>query len=201
MDFFTADLHFNHKNIIKYCDRGAFRNHPEFRGGTERLFSGVKEMNEYLITQWNRTVTDEDTVYLLGDVAFGNKDEAISLCNRLKGHKVLIYGNHDLKCDDEYWTRAGFGEIHRLGYGKTLPYKEFHLAHYPYKNALTEYDTREYLHGHAPEESDVVLLHGHVHTQWKTKKNMVNVGVDVWNYRPVSTETIRDLLTQDLLLR
>ncbi len=201
MDYFTADLHFNHLNIIKYCQRGAFKNHPEFRGGTERLFNDVEEMNEYLVGSWNSTVKPKDRCFVLGDVAFGNKDEAMKLCNRLNGHKVLIYGNHDLRCNDEFWAKAGFEEIHRLGYGQALHYKEFYLAHYPYRNALIEYDTRVNLHGHAPEESDLVLLHGHVHTRWKTKKNMVNVGVDVWNYRPVSIETIRDLLTQDLLLR
>jgi calcineurin-like phosphoesterase family protein len=202
MDYFTSDTHFNHKNIIKYCSRGAFNNLPEFAGGTERLFNDVEEMNEHLVERWNSTVTDNDRIYHLGDVAFGNKDEAIKICNRLKGHMILVYGNHDLKCKDEYWLRAGFQEVHRLGYGKTLLYEndgwEFQLSHYPYRKDLTEYDDREYLHFHAPEQDSLssgkVLLHGHVHTQWKTRGNMVNVGVDVWNYRPVSIASIRDLL-------
>jgi calcineurin-like phosphoesterase family protein len=194
MDFFTADLHFNHKNIIKYCQRSAFKNHNPFRGGTERLFNDVDEMNEHLVEQWNSVVTDKDTCYVLGDVGFGNKAELITLCNRLNGYKILIYGNHDLRCNEAYWASAGFSETFRLGYGKVLQYKEFDLSHYPYRKSLKEYDSREYLYDHAPEENPKILLHGHVHTQWKTKGNMVNVGVDVWNYRPVSLETIRDLV-------
>jgi calcineurin-like phosphoesterase family protein len=150
-------------------------------------------MNEHLIDMWNRTIKDEDTCYVLGDVAFGSNTEAIILCNRLKGRKVLICGNHDLGRGEWYWKDAGFNEVHKLGYGQTLPYKEFYLSHYPYRKALMEYDTRDYLFDHAAAETEVTLLHGHVHTQWKIRKNMVNVGVDVWGYRPVSIETIRDL--------
>jgi len=184
MDYFTADLHFNHKNIITYCDRNA-------HGDTARLFDNVGDMNEHIVNMWNLTVKDTDTVYLLGDVAFGSKDEAIILCNRLKGRKILIYGNHDLRCDEAYWKRAGFDEVHKLGYGQTMPYQEFFLSHYPYRKALTEYDTRDYLFEHAAESTPTILLHGHVHTQWKFKENMINVGIDVWDYRPVSIKSIR----------
>lgn len=186
MDYFTADLHFNHKNIIKYCFRTP--------GRTNRQFEDVTEMNEHMIEQWNKTVNETDTVYLLGDVAFGNKDEAITLCNRLKGNKILIVGNHDLFAKGDYWTRAGFSEVHKLGYGQLLPYKEFYLSHYPYRDSLMEYDLRDHLHGHAAERKKVTLLHGHVHTQWKVQDNQINVGVDVWDYTPVSLEVIRDIV-------
>ncbi len=200
MDYFTADLHFNHKNIIKYCQRSMFKGTTAFPNGPEHLFADVTEMNEYLIAQWNRTVTDEDRVYLLGDVAFGSKSEAITLCNRLKGKKILIYGNHDLRCNEEYWASAGFSEIHKLGYGQVLSYRwspdepGYHLSHYPYRKALTEYDERSYLYDHAPIDRPTILLHGHVHTKWRTKGSMINVGVDVWNYRPVSLATLQDLV-------
>jgi calcineurin-like phosphoesterase family protein len=196
MDYFTADLHFNHKNIITYCKRGAFRDLPEFRNGTERLFRDVEEMNEHIIRRWNDTVRDEDTCFLLGDVAFGPKLDALSLCQRLNGNKVLIYGNHDLRCSFDFWRAAGFSDIHRLGYGMTLPYKEFLLSHYPYRKALSSYDHRDYLFDHAAEETKTVLLHGHVHDRWQVRDNMVNVGIDVWNYRPVSIDTIRDTVTE-----
>ena len=197
MNYFTADLHFNHKNIIQYCKRSAFKHLPEFAKGHERLFKDVDEMNEYLVTEWNGTVTVKDTVRVLGDVAFGSKSEAKDLCNRLKGKKILIYGNHDLRCNDEFWASAGFSEIHRLGYGKVLPFRwnpdepGYHLSHYPYRSALSGYDERTYLHAHAPEDSRVILLHGHVHNRWKVNGPMINVGVDQWHYRPVSLDTIK----------
>ena len=53
MIYFIADPHFGHENILKLCDRP---------------FSSVEEMDELLIRRWNETVSDEDTVYLLGDL-------------------------------------------------------------------------------------------------------------------------------------
>ena len=55
--FFTSDLHFGHKNIIR------FDNRP---------FSTVEEMDEALIRNWNAKVSDEDTVYVLGDISWYN---------------------------------------------------------------------------------------------------------------------------------
>lgn len=43
--FFTSDTHFNHANIIRYC---------------QRPFKDPAEMNETLITNWNQTVGNED---------------------------------------------------------------------------------------------------------------------------------------------
>ena len=56
MDFFTADLHLGHKNIIKYCNRP---------------FSSLKDMDETIINNWNSVVGKNDTVYALGDLVFG----------------------------------------------------------------------------------------------------------------------------------
>ena len=35
-----------------------------------------------------------------------------------------------------------------------------------------------------------LLLHGHVHTKWRVDGRQVNVGCDVWGYRPVAEDTI-----------
>tara|TARA_R110000772_G_scaffold267971_3_gene393575 strand:+ start:15330 stop:15947 length:618 start_codon:yes stop_codon:yes gene_type:complete len=198
MIYFTADTHFNHKNIIKYCNRTAFGEDSSFRNGTERLFNDVHEMNEHMIDSWNSVVKHSDVVYHLGDVFFGPKDEAITLCNRLNGYKILLRGNHDLKPPNEFWLQAGFSLVYTLGHRKThrieVEGQVLHLSHYPYVKDLTAYDERTYLHHHAPEEDKTPLLHGHVHDRWQTKGHMINVGVDVWDYKPVSIGAIQILV-------
>ena len=77
MDFFTADLHGGHANIIKFCGRP---------------FDNVKEMDEALIANWNARVSDKDTVYHLGDFCFGDPQRYIE---RLKGTIVFVKGSHD----------------------------------------------------------------------------------------------------------
>ena len=76
----TSDTHFNHANIIKYCNRP---------------FSSVEEMNEPIIANWNKVVSQGDTVYHLGDFALGNKSLIPDFLERLNGHISFIMGNHD----------------------------------------------------------------------------------------------------------
>lgn len=101
--FVTADLHFNHKNILtpKRNDKGRLV-HPG------RPFTSKEEMNEALIQNWNNRVTPEDAVFVLGDVSFGGTYETIDLCSRLNGIKVLVMGNHDRKWTKTFCKRCGF---------------------------------------------------------------------------------------------
>lgn len=91
--FVCADLHFSHSNIIKY---------------ENRPFKDKDDMNEQLIKNWNSVVSDEDTVYVLGDVAFCSKVQAQALISRLNGKKYLIMGNHDRAKSFKYWQEVGF---------------------------------------------------------------------------------------------
>jgi calcineurin-like phosphoesterase family protein len=75
--FFTADTHFLHKNVIRYC---------------ERPFSSVEEMDETLISNWNAKVKPGDSVYHVGDFGFGNCN---SISERLNGKIYLVPGGHD----------------------------------------------------------------------------------------------------------
>jgi calcineurin-like phosphoesterase family protein len=76
-NWFTADTHFQHANIIKHASRP---------------FSDVDEMNETLIQRWNILVQPGDIVYHLGDFGWKNCDEIIRC---LQGQKFLIKGSHD----------------------------------------------------------------------------------------------------------
>ena len=79
--FVTADHHFYHENIIKYCNRP---------------FESAEEMNQYMIRKWNRVVSKKDIVYHLGDFALArNLDQVKIIKDQLKGKIILIPGNHD----------------------------------------------------------------------------------------------------------
>ena len=85
--FFTADTHFQHANILKHCaDRIS-------AAGIE--VDDVAGHDKWLIQRWNETVGKHDTVYILGDFAFGSPDSVKKLFGKLNGKKFLILGNHD----------------------------------------------------------------------------------------------------------
>ena len=65
--------------------------------------------DEWLIKKWNDTVQKEDDVYILGDVCLSNRQDTEKILRRLKGHKFLIYGNHDKSCKglENYFTWTG----------------------------------------------------------------------------------------------
>jgi calcineurin-like phosphoesterase family protein len=80
--FYISDTHFSHENIIRY---------------SKRPFTSIDEMNEFMIAEWNSTVKDHDIVYHLGDFACGSPEGAAEIFSRLRGRKILILGNHDVR--------------------------------------------------------------------------------------------------------
>lgn len=80
MNFYIADMHFGHKNIVRYDNRP---------------FDSVEEMDKALIQLWNETVGSDDVVYILGDFSWYKEDKTAFILGCLKGHKVLVKGNHD----------------------------------------------------------------------------------------------------------
>jgi len=97
----TSDLHFGHTNIMKFC--------PVTRG----RFTDVEHMNATMIKEWNETVAPEDTVYILGDVAFCGIEKAVQILGQLNGTKILIEGNHDSKLVKDRRFASCFKEIHK----------------------------------------------------------------------------------------
>ena len=76
--FFTSDTHFNHTNIIRFCNRP---------------FKDVVHMNETIISNWNRVVGPEDIVFHLGDFCLGGSAEWVNVLNRLNG-KIYLISRH-----------------------------------------------------------------------------------------------------------
>lgn len=80
MIFFTADEHYGHSNIIKYCNR-PFRN--------------INEMNTALIDNHNSKVSQEDRVIHVGDFTLNNRKYAQEIIRQLNGTHTFILGSHD----------------------------------------------------------------------------------------------------------
>jgi calcineurin-like phosphoesterase family protein len=169
MILFTADMHFEHANIIKYCNRP---------------FKNVQHMNKLLISRYNQVVKPEDTVYFIGDLTIkprSYKSALYAFIQNLQGTKHLILGNHDYFEPFDY-VDIGFESVHTqleiLDDGMDL---NLLLVHDPAKAYTT----------------DKIVIHGHIHDMWKKKGNAINVGVDVWDFKPVSILQIRKLIGEE----
>lgn len=139
---FISDLHFNHEDIISF-DR--------------RPFKDKKHMFYAMVDKWNRKVTNDDIVYVLGDFSIDKKPETIlSILKRLNGTKYLIVGNHDQCLDDERVKEAWSNHIASIE-EVVVDGKKVILSHYPlasWKN----------MQGFGPDHKYApVHLYGHVH--------------------------------------
>jgi calcineurin-like phosphoesterase family protein len=202
MIWFTADLHFNHRNIIKYCNR-PFAPEHEYCG--EVSLDSVRKMNDTLVANWNSTVKPNDTVYILGDFSL-DKNAIRDILPRLNGIKHLIAGNHDCCHPVAYkkeekraaayklYLDNGISSI-KLVDNIIIGNETVVLHHMPYAGE----EKNERYANHRPVDSGRWLLHGHVHTMWRTKGKQINVGVDVWDYKPVSIDQIKEIISREKL--
>ena len=174
--FFTSDTHYNHKKIIEY---------------SKRPFEGMKDMEDAMVERWNSVVSPDDLVWHLGDFAMGPdlREEVTRIRKRLNGRIYLCLGNHDRNkgfyeaCGFDHVSRKFSGHIHGSAITDTgplgRPYR-VHISHHPPgKEVQDEHD---------------ICLHGHVHELWQFQKpNLINVGVDQWNFTP---HTIDEMLAE-----
>jgi calcineurin-like phosphoesterase family protein len=128
--WFTADLHFGHKNILKF---------------TSRPYSSVEDMDEDFIRQWQDTVAPGDMVFVLGDFSFHRPEVTNSILRRLPGNKFLVRGNHD--------HQKTLKKIH--GWSWVRDYYEVKkphltvLSHYPFEVWRNSHRGSFHLHGHS----------------------------------------------------
>ncbi len=162
MIYFTSDLHLGHKNIIKLCNRP---------------FSSVEEMDETLISNWNKKVKNSDTVYILGDLIYKSSKSPEKYLTQLKGKKILLIGNHDYGWLNKIDTKKYFIEVQNMTV-KTIGGNIVTLCHYPLLDWKNSKRTKKSKIGY--------MLHGHIHKEIFEKENAFNVGVDVNNFEPVS---------------
>lgn len=79
--WFTADLHFGHANIIKFCNRP---------------FKNVEDMNYKLLRNINDVVKYDDVLIHVGDFTSSyDKVNAQKILDRINCKVILVKGNHD----------------------------------------------------------------------------------------------------------
>jgi calcineurin-like phosphoesterase family protein len=118
----------------------------------DRPFDNLEEMHSIVKDKWNAKVTNGDTVYILGDLAMrGTQEDLIAFVSTLKGHKVMVKGNHDVIKDLRYKQLfdeiCDYKEISDTLDGKNV---KLVLCHYP---ILMWKD----------QHRGSILLYGHVH--------------------------------------
>jgi len=177
--FVTADQHFGHANIIRFCNRS---------------FANVGEMDQAMIDAWNEVVGPEDDVYHLGD--FTLTDSLSPWVHALTFETLYIVpGGHDWRWLNDFRPAAFDYRVEVLPPLFTLELpsggKRPHvvvLCHYP----MLSWDRSHYgslhLHGHShgtiPDDlgGDTQLPPG------KKRGRRIDVGVDSWGFAPVSLD-------------
>lgn len=168
MIYFTSDTHVDHENSRIYC--------PETRGH----FETTDDMNQWVVDEWNRTVTPRDTVYHLGDVAMGNTANALRYLKQLNGKLILIEGNHDehnLKIPE---FRSLWSEVHKYHEVKLLGHR-FVLCHYPLLSWNRSRHGAIQLHGHLHQASSGLEQFRSFNVGWDSTKRLLTPVTDIIN--------------------
>lgn len=186
--FVTADHHFRHENIIKFCDRP---------------FINFYEMDITLIDKWNSVVKPQDLVIHLGDFTLERGKLAQEYFGYLNGNIcILSYPWHH----DKHWLKTGLPLKSRSGIevklwppmvvleipqlGKDDYPLAITLCHYP----LAVWDRKHHGAWH---------LHGHSHGKYHPPKGddwyaCQDVGVDCSNFYPLNLSQISGRIHETL---
>jgi calcineurin-like phosphoesterase family protein len=187
MRFFTSDYHIGHRNIIDYCNRP---------------FQTTYEMNAAIIARHNAVVGPQDIVYNVGDFALNEKFVQEVVC-QLNGKQHLISGNHD-SCHSH---RGKYKKaiLKYLEYGFVSVQEQLELqicnrtvliTHMPF---FRETNTDQRYSQFRPIDKGQFLICGHVHDKWKINGRQINVGVDQWNFTPVSETELCNVISDILV--
>ena len=150
-------------------------NHGAIIDHCYRPFKTIKQMNRTLIKNYNAVVGPDDVVYFVGDLALmppSHIEVLRQFVRQLNGTKHLILGNHD-EFKPFAYVEIGFASVHT-----SLEVEEFMLVHDPASSCVDR--NRPY-------------IVGHVHDLFVTQKNAINVGVDVWDFKPIHIDKVREI--------
>jgi len=198
MIYFTADLHINHRNIIKYLNRPFMSEAEKQALASASTRDEVKAVrisddtiaihDNALIDNINATVQSGDLLYVLGDFCMGRLEEVRAYRNRINCNNIfLIRGNHDKLRDNEY--KQVFNNVKDLD-SITWNGQKIVVCHYPMISWRNSCHGAWQLYGHCHGN----LMHFLVEHGLDEKLLSMDVGVDCNNYSPVSVETVQKVM-------
>jgi calcineurin-like phosphoesterase family protein len=200
--------HYFHKNIagpkVSSWSRGY------------RDFEDEREMSEYIIEVFNRTMKADDVLYHLGDWSFGGLDNLWNFRKHLQVKTIhLMLGNHDkhiknnaelLNCFRNTNNEETKGNItfltsdttHMRASAKDLftsVQSVLNVKHGKHNFFLSHYSHRVWEGSH----KGVIHLYGHSHNTIPDYGKSMDVGIDVakkilGDYRPFSIEEIIQIM-------
>ena len=183
--FFTSDTHFGHSKIIDYC---------------KRPFSSIEEHDKTLIQNWNNVVGQDDTVFHLGDFAYGNSQFISNIIKQLNGNIILIKGNHDLRNMNPTLYNIFSDAVYQARI--LIDKQTVYLNHFPFL-CFEHGDINLY------KDNYSIQLFGHVHSGSLTSSEdasrlnillptQYDVGVDNNNFTPISWIDVKNKIKQQI---
>lgn len=182
--YFSSDCHIGHRRILEYCP-------------TSRALAGgdINKMKELILDGINSRVTPEDTLYILGDLAFTTKvhevEEFLMSIHAKELH--LIVGNHEhtitgsRKLMNYFTTVSHYKEI-KIGVDKVM------LMHYPIESWNHMFHGAYHLHGHTHSRNDDLNADTH-RGELKSFTRRFDVGIDSrTDFSPWSWEEIKEFV-------
>lgn len=173
--FFTSDYHAFHKKILTL--------------GKGRPFASLDEHNSALVDRHNAVVRPGDKVYNLGDFAMScGWEDAYKFRLRLLGDQYFTWGNHDRPPTGSVaWDMV---QNHPDCFIETEHSFVLDLKAYGIKYPVT---VGHFMMGtFTKSHKGAWNLYGHSHSQLPEEPRWMSfdVGVDAWDYSPVSIEQV-----------
>ncbi len=178
---FTSDQHLLHENILRLCNRP---------------FPTIQEHDRTIISNHNSLVSDNDTVYCLGDLAYKCSDyDIVDKIRNLNGKLIIILGNHDKAlrlalCKGLLKKELNSGKVeivggrdaimdHTLSVSKMIVIdgQKIFISHYSYRSWPGAF-------------RGTIHLFGHSHSRLSPFYRSFDVGVDCNNFFPYTSDEI-----------
>lgn len=193
----TADTHNGHRYVASLRGFG-------------RTDEGLQRHRQWLIDNITATVKPDCFLVILGDVTMNNLVHLSFLDEIPCLGKALIAGNHDRvstmfdrgRSVEEYLRYFDFivtkGSIGDFGSMSVLAHVPPIMSDHTTFNYPRFADKRLEAGPYAGGENDLVI-HGHVHNQWRRNGGCLNVGIDVMPHPISLADAIKELTkeTQD----